>query len=93
MQSFVEVFPGPDQHIGGAPEAHARKRPVPRVTPTQGGRRVVRHHDHQVVVAVGAGVAARVGAEEVDALGVVRRHQAPDDLGEDRVVLQLRGFH
>jgi hypothetical protein len=53
-------------------------------TPLLLGRRRVGHDDHEVEVAVRAGIAPRLRAEEIDPLGLVGIDEPLDDLRELR---------
>ena len=64
MRTAIELAGGPNQHVGrnpGAPERH-----IGGATATEFRRRVVRHDDHEVVVAVWTGVSPGDGTEEIN---------------------------
>ena len=64
VRTAIELAGGPNQHVGrnpGAPERH-----IGGATATEFRRRVVRHDDHEVVVAVWTGVSPGDGTEEIN---------------------------
>lgn len=83
MYAAVKALARPDKHVGGSPclpEDLVRQLAPP---PVRG--RGVGDYYHQVVVAVGGSLPAGHRTEEIDPLGLVRMHQALDDLGEPRL--------
>src|ERR1039457_2972136 len=83
VQPAIELAGGPNQHVGrnpGAPERH-----IGSATAAECWRCVVRHDDHNVVVAVRPGVTPGDGTEDVDALRAVRFHQTAHHLGQNRI--------
>src|SRR5437773_3585815 len=54
---------------------------------------IVGNDDQKIVIAVGVCVAARDGAEEVDALGLIGRHESLDDEGKSGIAFEDRVRH
>src|ERR1039458_246712 len=83
MQAAIELAGGPNQHVGGNPGAPERN--IGSAAAAEFGWRVVRHDDHNVVVAVRPGVSPGNGTEQVDALRTVRFHQTAHHLGQSGI--------
>lgn len=89
MKAGVKRLPRPHEDVSRGPEppqdaVRTLGQPVTRL-------RELGNDDHEVVVAVGAGVAPGTRAEEINALGVQHLDEAADDLRENRVLSQVLG--
>jgi hypothetical protein len=67
------------------PRGEAPEGVVAGCAPLEGGRSVVAHDDHEVVVAILVRGVARTRAEKVDAFWTIDGHETGDDLGEERI--------
>jgi len=79
MQLRIEIALRPNLHVGsntGSTKSAVSKVPPPEM---QGG--FVGDKDHQVVVAVRAGIAAGGGAKQVDPQWMIDLDQPADNLG------------
>lgn len=79
MQLRIEIGLRPNLDVGSNPGS--TKSTVSRISSAEVLGGFVGENDHQVVVAVGAGIAAGGGAKQVDAEWMVNLRQAADNLG------------
>jgi hypothetical protein len=80
MKPALEVGTGPHKNIRR--NADAAEGLIGESTATTFSRCIVRNHNEEVEIAVGAGVSASAGTEQVDALGVIGALQSFDDVVE-----------
>ena len=73
MQTTVERLPSPDQHICSRPRP--TEHLIGQSTATSFRRGAIRHHDHQIIIAVRGGIDAGLRAEKVNPFGLIRLYQ------------------
>ena len=88
MQLPFEIAPRPNLHVRG--HSGSAQSPVSRIAPPEMLWGFIGENDHQIVIAVWAGIPARSGAKEVNPFRVIRPHQPADDLPQHRIVGRAR---
>jgi hypothetical protein len=84
-EATLKCFPAPDEHICGG--TCAAKHLISKTAAPALWWCRIWHHNHQVVITVGPGIAPCPGIKEVDPLGLVCRDQATDDFSQ-RLIFQ-----
>lgn len=83
MQLPVEIAPRPYLHVRSHPGS--TKSSVSRMPPPEMLWGFIRENDHQVIIAVWAGISACRRTEQVNPERVIDLGQAPDNLAQHRV--------
>jgi hypothetical protein len=77
MQLRIEIGLRPNLHVGS--NAGSTKSPVSSIPPPEMLRGFIGENDHQVVVAVGSGIAPGSGSKKVDPQWMVHLYQPADN--------------